>query len=130
MATLGRDAAVLAVLVAAFTGFQVAMESWAVTGFLTNFPWERSLWALALLFASLGAAAFLIFRCYWPWRLVLVIAIPVLTQLVLQLTIGSDPAYPTLTLFLAIPYGLLFLLGAVVVGLPYFFFRRSRGRAI
>src|SRR3954469_5647681 len=105
-----RDAAVLAALVVAFTGFQVAMESWAVTGFFTNIPWERSLWALALFFACLGAAAFLIFRCYWPWRLVLVTAIPVLTQLILQVTIGSDPAYPTLTLVLAIPYGVFFLL--------------------
>jgi hypothetical protein len=121
---------VLAVLVAAFTGFQIAMESWAVTGFFINIPWERSLWALALLFACMGAGAFLTFRCYWPWRFPLVIAIPVLTQLILQLTIGSDPAYPTLTLALAIPYGAFFLLGAVLLGLPYFFVRRSRGRAI
>ena len=127
---LRRDGAVLGLLVVAFTGFQLTMESRAAADFFRSIPWERSFWVLALFFACLGAGAFFVFRSNWPLRLVFVTAIPVLTQVILQLTVGSDTAYPGLTLALAIPYGVLFLLGAVVAGLPYFFIRRSRGRAI
>jgi len=124
---LKRDSAVLALLVAAFTGFQLAMESRSVATFFRDIPWQESTFVMAVLFACLGAVAFFLFRGNWLLRLTFVTAIPVLTQVILQLTIGSDPAYPGLTLALAIPYGVLFLLGATLVGLPFFKSRRPRG---
>lgn len=120
----------LTVVVIAFTGFELAMDSRTATSMFTNIPWERSVWGLAVLFTCLGAAAFFVFRSYWPWRLALVTAIPVLAQLILELTVGSNPAYPGLTLALAIPYGALFFSGGVVVALPYWFVRRSHDKAI
>lgn len=125
-----RDLVLLALLVGVFTGFQLAMENRAATEFFLNVPWQQSTVAFGALFFCFGAAAVFVFRSRFWIRVMLVTAIPVLTQVILQLIVGSDAAYPGLALALAIPYGVLFLLGALLVGGPIIIVRGSRGGAI
>src|SRR4030088_1472447 len=111
LSALPRDAIVLGILIVAFTGFQRGVPQ--LSGVFTYVPWQLSIGIFAVVIVLFGAGAFLSFKSAYSIRFVLTIAIPVLTQLVLERFWGSDPAYPGLTVLLAVPFSGLFLLGAV-----------------
>jgi hypothetical protein len=68
----------------------------------------------ALLDVVLGAAMYFAFATSWYSRVLLSAAIPVMAGILMQITGQSDPAYPTIALFLGAVMGALFLVGAVL----------------
>jgi hypothetical protein len=120
-----RNWTALAICVAVFVGLQVFAE-WAQP--FQNTRWEVSTAVVGLVLIVLGGGLVFAFRGGFWTQALFVVAIPVLAQLALQLTWGSDPAYPGLTLLLAVPYGALFFLGAVFIGGPLFLWRQSRNQ--
>ena len=85
---------------------------------------------LAVLLFLFGAASFFVFTGSFWTRSFLTATVPFFTQGFLELTWKSDPAYPYLLLVLAVPYAVLFFLGAVFIGGPYLVWRDSKRRAI
>ena len=67
-----------------------------------------------LLDVVLGAAMYFAFTTSWYSRMLLSSAIPVMAGVLMQVTGQSDPAYPTIALFLGAVMGALFLVGAVL----------------
>jgi hypothetical protein len=122
-----RNAIVLAVLVVCFVTLQLFSEHFA--GSLTNVPWQTSTAVVAVLFFLFGASAFFLLHGGFWTQATLATSVPVLTQVILQLGWGSDPAYSGLTLLLAVPYAVLFFLGTVFVGGPVFLYRQARAKS-
>ena len=125
--TAKRNAAVLAILVACFVGLQVLAERFADSSM--NIPWQTSTAVVAVIFFLLGAGVFFLFRGGFWTQAALATSVPVFTQVILQLGWGSDPAYPGLTLLMAVPYAVLFFLGTVFVGGPIFLYRQARAKS-
>jgi hypothetical protein len=92
-------------------------------------PWHWSMATLAVQMLLFGAGSFFAFRGNFWIRAGLTTSVPALSHALLELIWGSDPAYPYLTIALAIPYAVLFFLGAVFVGGPYLVWRDSKRRA-
>ena len=119
----------LAFLLAGFLVFQLGGDRYGPAIFAIA-PWAESLKVLAVLLFLFGAASFFVFTGGFWTRVLLAAAVPLCSQLILHLTWGSDPAYPQLILMLAVPYAVLFILGAILIGGPYLVWRDSRHRAI
>jgi hypothetical protein len=91
----------------------------------TNVPWQVLISVDAIAFGIFGAMAYRLFHGSVMSRVLLVIAIPVAASVLLEMIIGSDPAYPYVILLLGIPYALAFAVGAIVMA----FFQRSRSNS-
>jgi|SRR6266404_1752230 len=113
--------------VCAFLAFQLVLDQFPRT--FVNVAWQTSTAVLALALSAAGAALMLAFRGSFWARAALVTAVPVATQLIVQVGWGSDPAYPWLTALLAIPYAVLFFLGALLLGGPLFLWRQGHGKS-
>jgi hypothetical protein len=118
----------LALLVTGFLVFQLGGDRYGPVIF-DRAPWAQSLIVLAVLLFLFGAASFFAFAGGFWTKTLFTVTVPLLTQVVLELTWKSDPAYPQLLLVLAVPYAVLFFLGAVFIGGPYLVWRDSRHRA-
>lgn len=92
-------------------------------------PWERSTTALGLVLFVLGGLLVFAFRGGFWTQTLFAVLVPVLAQIALQLTLGSDPAYPGLTALLAVPYAVLSFLGAVLIGGPLFLWLQWRAKS-
>lgn len=117
----------LVLLVVCFLGLQMLAEQFADS--FTYVPWQTSTAVVAILFFLLGSGAFFLFRGGFWTQAILTTSVPVFTQTILQLVWGSDPAYPGLTLWLAIPYATLFFLGTVFVSGPIFLYVQARTKS-
>jgi hypothetical protein len=129
LSTGQRNLVALTVLVAVFLLFQLGGDRYGPALF-DRVPWAQSLVVFAVLLFLLGAASFFVFAGGFWTRTFLTATVPFFTQGILELTWKSDPAYPQLLLMLAVPYAVLFFLGAVFIGGPYLVWRDSRPRAI
>ena len=112
--------------VSAFLAFQLMLDQFSRA--FVNVAWQTSTTLLALALFTAGAALMLAFRGGFWTRAALVTTVPVATQLIVQVGWGSDPAYPWLTALLAVPYAVLFFLGALLLGGPLFLWRQGHGR--
>ena len=121
----GRNAIAMSLLVAGFLALQLIGERYPDT--FTNVPWNITLAMLGAVLFLFGAGSFFAFRGGFYVRTFLVILVPVITQAILEATVGSDPGYSGLTFLLAVPYAILFFLGAVFVGGPFLVWKDSRG---
>lgn len=101
---------------------QVAAHFGAKT--FVDVPWQLSTGVLVLLLATAGAFCYRMMRGSIWVRLALVAAMPALANVLFELSIGSDPAYPNLVLWLIIPYSVACLVGAMVMA----FWSREKGR--
>ena len=117
----------LSLAVGTFLGLQLTLGQ-LPRAFL-NVPWQLSTAILAALFFVFGAVLLFAFRGGFWTQTVFVTAVPVATQLIRQVGWGSDPAYPWLTALLAMPYAVLFFLGAVLLGGPLFLWRQGHGKS-
>jgi hypothetical protein len=124
LATSRRNGIALVLLIATYIA--IAQVSELNAHVFRDVPWNTSIFILAAELFVLGVACFFAFAGGFWTRTGFTICVPVLSHAVLQLVWGSDPAYPYLTLLLAIPYSVLFFLGAVLVGGPYLVWRDSR----
>ncbi|SRR6266568_1970627 len=113
--------------VGAFLAFQLALDQFPRA--FVNVPWHMSTVILAVVFFLTGAALLFVFRGGFWTQTALVATVPLATQLIIQVGWGSDPAYPWLTVLLAVPYAVLFFLGAVLLGGPLFLWRQGRGKS-
>jgi hypothetical protein len=124
-----RNVLAVVLCVTAFVLFQLGADRY-VPSISERAPWIRSLTVLGCLLFVFGAATFFVCTGGFWIRALLTALVPVLSQLILEVTYGSDPAYPGLLLVLAVPYAVLFFFGAVFIGGPYLVWRDSRHRAI
>ena len=124
LSVTGRNALALFLLVVGFLALQLVGERYPDA--LSNVPGEVALTVYAGALFLFGAGSFFAFRGGFYVRALLVIAVPTITQTILEATVGSDPAYPGLTLLLAVPYAVVFFLGAVFVGGPALVWQDSR----
>jgi hypothetical protein len=92
-------------------------------------PWEQSTTVLAAVVFAIGGMLVFAFRGGFWTQTLFTVLVPVLAQIALELTRGSDPAYPGLTALLAVPLAVLFFLGAVFIGGPLFLWRQSRTKS-
>ncbi len=113
--------------VSAFLAFQLVLDQFPRA--FVNVAWQTSTAVLALALSAAGAALMLAFRGSFWTRAALVTAVPVATQLIVQVGWGSDPAYPWLTALLAVPYAALFFLGALLLGGPLFLWRQGHSKS-
>lgn len=113
--------------VGAFLVFQLVLDQ--LPNVFVNVPWHTSTAVLAAVLFLAGAALLFVFRGGFWTQTALVTAVPVATQLTIQVGWGSDPAYPWLTALLAVPYAVLFFLGAVLLGGPLFLWRQGHGKS-
>ena len=113
--------------VSAFLAFQLVLDQFPRA--FVNIPWQTSTAVLALALSAAGAGLWFAFRGSFWTRATLVTAVPVVTQLVIQVGWGSDSAYPWLTALLAVPYAGLFFLGALLVGGALFLWRQNHGKS-
>jgi hypothetical protein len=113
--------------VGAFLVFQLVLDQFPKV--FVNVPWHTSTAILAAVLFLAGAALLFVFRGGFWTQTALVTTIPVATQLIIQVGWGSDPAYPWLTALLAVPYAVLFFLGAVLLGGPLFLWRQGHGKS-
>jgi hypothetical protein len=124
-----RNLLVFVLLIAAFLLFQIGTDRYG-SAIFERLPGTASLVVLATLLFFFGAASFFVFAGGFWTKTLLATAVPALTQGIMELTLGSDPAYPQLLLMLAVPYAALFFFGAVFIGGPYLVWRDSKRRAI
>jgi len=117
----------LSLAVGTFLGLQLTLDQ--VPGVFLDVPWQLSTAILAVLFFIFGAVLLFAFRGGFWTQTALVATVPLATQLIIQVGWGSDPAYPWLTVLLAVPYAVLFFLGAVLLGGPLFLWRQGRGKS-
>ena len=123
LSAITRNSIALSLLVVGFLAFQLAGE---FAKPLPDIPWQTSLLFLAVVLFLFGAASFFAFRGGFYIRTALATAVPIITQALLEMTMGSDPAYPGLTLLLAIPFAVLFFLGSVLIGGPILVWQHFR----
>lgn len=128
LSTTQRNCLALVLLVLGFLAFQWGADRYG-PAIYDAAPWTRSLIMAAVVLFLFGAGSFFVFAGGFWVRTLLVIAVPWLTQAVLEVTGPSDSAYPHLALALAIPYSIVFFLGTVFVGGPYLVWRDSRARS-
>jgi hypothetical protein len=83
----------------------------------TNIPWGMLIAVDGIVFVILGAITYLLFKGSTNVRIALVAGVPIVANLLLELFIGSDPAYPYVLLLLAVPYALAFGVGATAMAL-------------
>lgn len=102
---------------------QVVEERFAKS--FTNVSWGMLLAIDAVVFVILGAIAFLVFRGSAGVRIALVAAVPIVANVLLELFMGSDRAYPYVLLVLAVPYALAFGAGAAAMAL----YQRNAGKS-
>lgn len=126
LSTARRNIVALSLLVAGYIVLSLLAERYAAV--LRDIPWYRSLLTLVVELFLLGAGTFFAFRGGFWTRAGLTTSVPVLSHAILELVWGSDPAYPYLTIALAVPYAGLFFLAAVFIGGPYMVWRDSRHR--
>jgi len=112
-----RNALALGLLVGAFWTLDLVVNRQALL--FRDIPWTQSLTALAVAFFLFGAASFFAFAGGFWTRAALVTLVPVIVCVIFELTVGSDLAYPYLSLVLSVPYAGLFFLGAVFIGGPF-----------
>lgn len=127
LATSWRNGITLILLIATYIAISQLSERYSDV--FRDMPWRTSILLLAVQLLVFGAASFFAFAGGFWTRTGLTVCVPVLSHAALELIWGSDPAYPYLTLLLAIPYSVLFFLGAVLVGGPYLVWRDSRRRS-
>lgn len=102
---------------------QVIEERFAKS--FTNIPWGMLLAVDGFVFVLLGAIAYLVFKGSAGIRIALVAVVPIVANVLLELFMGSDPAYPYVLLLLAVPYAIAFGVGAATMAL----YKRSAGNA-
>jgi hypothetical protein len=124
LSTARRNVVALTLLVTGYITLVLLAERY--TAALRDVPWNQSIFALAIQLFILGAGSFFAFRGGFWVRTGLTTGVPIVAHAILELFWGSDPAYPYLTMLLAVPYSILFFLGAVFIGGPYQVWRDSR----
>jgi hypothetical protein len=127
LATSRRNGIALVLLIATYIAYSQASELYAHV--FRDMPWRTSMLIVAVELFAFGAASFFAFGGGFWTRTGLTVCVPALSHVVLELVWGSDPAYPYLTLLLAIPFSALFFLGAVLVGGSYLVWRDSRRKS-
>jgi hypothetical protein len=127
LSTTNRNCLGLVLLVLGFLAFQWGANQYGPA--VDDPSSTRSLIAAAVVLFLFGAGSFFVFVGGFWIQTLLVIAVPWLAQTILDIIGPSDSAYPHLALALAIPYSILFFLGAVFVGGPFLVWRDSRARS-
>src|SRR5436190_95244 len=126
LSTGQRNVVALLLIVACYIVLSLLADRHAAA--LRDVPWNWSLFSLAIQLFLFGAASFFAFTGGFWTRTALTTSVPWISHVLLELVRGSDPAYPYLLIALAVPYSVLFFLGAVFVGGPYLVWRDSRHR--
>jgi len=80
----------------------------------TNVPWALSLAVLGVILAILGAVAYRLLLGGATGRFIMIPLMVIIANGVAEIVIGSDQAYPWLTLWLIIPYVIACWFGAVI----------------
>jgi hypothetical protein len=80
----------------------------------TNVPWALSLAVLGVILAILGGVAYRLLLGAAVGKFALIALIVIIANGVAEIVIGSDRAYPRLTLWLIIPYVIACWIGAAV----------------
>ena len=80
----------------------------------TNVPWALSLAVLGVILAILGAVAYRLLLGGATGRFIMIALMVIIANGVAEIVIGSDQAYPWLTLWLIIPYVIACWFGAVI----------------
>lgn len=83
----------------------------------TSISWKMLIAVDGIVFVILGAIAYLVFKGSAKVRIALVAGVPIVANLLLELFMGSDSAYPYVLLLLAVPYALAFGMGAAAMAL-------------
>lgn len=80
--------------------------------------WPTNAIILCVVLLMFGAALVFVFQGEFRTRMFYIALVPAATQLVMELTWSHDPAYPWLTALFAVPFTILFVIGAVLIGRP------------
>lgn len=107
-----RSLLVAAVGAALLFGIQLIADRNASV--FTNVPWALSLAVLGVILALLGGLAFRLMVGSVATKFILIALMVIVANGVAEITIGSDQAYPQLTLWLIIPYVIVTWLGAAI----------------
>jgi len=104
----------LVLLVGAVSLFTVEWLANRNASAFINVPWALSLACLGVVLAILGAAAYHFMVGNVFMKFVLIGLIVVIANGATEIAIGSDQAYPWLTLWLIIPYAIACWIGATL----------------
>jgi hypothetical protein len=78
----------------------------------------------------LGFGLYFAFRGSSALRIGLSAVTPVLAAILMEITVGSDPAYPNIVLLISGPMALLFFIGAVLGSALDGWIKRRKGKIV
>jgi hypothetical protein len=107
-----RSLLVVAIGAALLFGVQLMADQNASA--FTNVPWALSLAMLGVILAILGGMAYRLMLGAATAKFVLITLMVIIANGVAEIVIGSDQAYPRLTLWLIIPYVIACWVGAAI----------------